>query len=78
MLPWPGAHALSPEPLPLVHCLGSMEHTCLLQGLDLETWKEEAVKTGGRRAEGEQRLVSTTASSNPQAGPESPLNPLCC
>lgn len=34
-LPGLGADRHSPEPLPLVHCLGAMEHTCLVQGLDL-------------------------------------------
>lgn len=27
---------LSPEPLSLVHCLGAMEHACLVQSLDLK------------------------------------------
>lgn len=60
---------LSPEPLPLVHSLGAMQHTSLVQGLDLRKGKEEAVK--GTDHSG-QMLESFSTSNAPWAGSSLP------
>lgn len=75
-LPWSGCSRLLPEPLPLVHRLGAMKHTGLVQSLDLRKPRGKRRQLRGWATRG-QRLVSSTASNSLQAGPESPLNPPC-